>query len=238
MRKHKPSWLQSGSTQHTSMQMANFCKTDAPFQALTNPASCIAALYVKNGQEVGVQCSPSVFHTPPTFPPVIIMSTLWICILTPAMQGSSCNNDEPWQSDEFITIQAAISYPEVTTSLKCYIKHFHLPLHLEDHTVAIHVSLDKANLNTINISTPDFHIWYHFDSNWNTAHMQKLVNIPEVPIAQLYKHMIGQSEPILPFVINRDMEVGPSLTCKLLRHRDLHRDYWDDIHCICRNLLL
>ena len=43
--------------------------------------------------------------------------------------------------------------------------------HTEDHLVAMHVSLDKANLNTINVSTPDFHICQHFNNNWTTAHM-------------------------------------------------------------------
>ena len=49
---------------------------------------------------------------------------------------------------------------------------------------------------------PDFHIWKHFGSNWTTAHIQKLVDVPEIPIIQFYKHMIGHSEPILPFEIN------------------------------------
>ena len=46
--------------------------------------------------------------------------------------------------------------------------------------------------------------------------MQKLADMPEVSITQLYKHTIGQNEAILPFEINRDMEEGPSHTWKLL----------------------
>ena len=97
-------------------------------------------------------------------------------------------------------------------------RHFHLPPHYEDHVVTMYMSLNKANLNTINISTPDFHISQHFSSNWNTAHRQKLADVPEFPITQLCKHMIGLGEPILPFEINRDMEEGPCLTWKLLTH--------------------
>ena len=48
--------------------------------------------------------------------------------------------------------------------------------------------------------------------------MQILVDIPEVPVAQLYKHMIGQGEPALQFEINSDKEEGPSLTWRLLTH--------------------
>ena len=36
--------------------------------------------------------------------------------------------------------------------------------------VTMHVSLDRANLNAINILNPDFLIWQHFDDNWTTAH--------------------------------------------------------------------
>ena len=48
--------------------------------------------------------------------------------------------------------------------------------------------------------------------------MQKFADAPEIPITQIYKHVIGQSEPILPFEINGDMNKGPSLTQKLLIH--------------------
>ena len=44
------------------------------------------------------------------------------------------------------------------------------------------------------------------------------MDIPVIPVAQLYKHMIDQGEPILPSEINRDTEEEPSLTWKLLTH--------------------
>ena len=33
-------------------------------------------------------------------------------------------------------------------------------------------------------------------------HLQKLVDIPEIPVAQLDRHIIDQDEPTLPFEIN------------------------------------
>ena len=99
--------------------------------------------------------------------------------------------------------------------LKCHVKTFYPPPHFEDHTVMMHISLDRTNLN---ISTPDFHIEQHFDHNWTTAHTQNLANVPKVPMTQLYKHMIGQKEPILPFKINSNTEEGPYLAWKLLTH--------------------
>ena len=65
---------------HTNGQ---FFKVDPPFQTLTNPPTCRAALYAKNTKEIEVQCSLSVFHTPPTFLPVVVTSNLWIFLSTP-----------------------------------------------------------------------------------------------------------------------------------------------------------
>ena len=97
-------------------------------------------------------------------------------------------------------------------------RYFHLPLHYEGHKITIHVSLHKANLNAINVSAPDFHIWQHFSSNWTTTHLQRLTDIPAIPVTWLYKHMVDQGEPILLFEVNRDTEEEPFLTWKLLVH--------------------
>ena len=53
----------------------------------------------------------------------------------------------------------------------------------------MNVSLDTANINASNISIPEFGIWQHLNSNLTTTHLQKLTNVPEIPVAQLYKHM-------------------------------------------------
>ena len=52
-----------------------------------------------------------------------------------------------------LSLPAAISYPEVTTSLLCYIKALPPTPDYEDHMVTMHESLYKANPNAINIST-------------------------------------------------------------------------------------
>ena len=68
----------------------------------------------------------------------------------------------------------------------------------------INVSLDTANINVFNISTLDFRIWQYFSSNWTPSHLQKLANVPEVPVAQLYRDMINNSEPTHLFTIRDD----------------------------------
>ena len=85
--------------------------------------------------------------------------------------------------------------------------------------MTIHVSLERANLKSCNISAPEFCIWQHIGHNWSTMLLQKLANVLEIPITQLYSHQIGQSKPILPSQMNRSSEEeGPSLVGKFLTH--------------------
>ena len=82
----------------------------------------------------------------------------------------------------------------------------------------VHVSLDKAHMNEINVSTPDFCIWQHFSSNRTVIHLWKLVDVTEILVAQLYKHMTDKDRPTLLFNIKKDMKEGSSFTEKLLVH--------------------
>ena len=66
------------------------------------------------------------------------------------------------------------------------------------------VSLDIANIIAFNISILDFRIWQHVSSNWTSPHLQKLANVPEVPVTQLYRSMINTSEPTHLFTIKDD----------------------------------
>ena len=81
----------------------------------------------------------------------------------------------------------------------------------------MNVSLDTANITTINVSTLDLRIWQHFNSNWTKPHLQKVANVTEIPVAQLYKHMIKASEPVHSFTI-KDDDKDPSLIWTILTY--------------------
>ena len=70
--------------------------------------------------------------------------------------------------------------------------------------MVMHVALDTVNINTINILTLDFRIWQHFSRNLTQPHQQKLTNVAEVPVTQLYRNIINTSEPIHSFTIKDD----------------------------------
>ena len=65
----------------------------------------------------------------------------------------------------------------------------------------INISLSTANLNTMNISLPEFHVWQHLEDHWNTTQLCELAGVPTVHVAHLYKDMIDNNKPIHPFNI-------------------------------------
>ena len=108
-----------------------FCKIDAPFQALTEPPTCIMTLYTKNYQEIEVHCSLSILHTQPTFPPIVIMSNLWIFISTPTMQGSAIKMICPDKVTRSSPFQMPFHILRLPPACSATLRYFHLPPHYE-----------------------------------------------------------------------------------------------------------
>ena len=77
--------------------------------------------------------------------------------------------------------------------------NFHQPPHYENSALEVNVSLDMANLNKINISSLDFHIWPHLEEHQNKSQLQHLASLPSVPVDQFYWHMVNAIQPITPF---------------------------------------
>ena len=65
-------------------------------------------------------------------------------------------------------------------------RYFYLSPHYEDHSMVMNVSLDIVNIDAIDISNLNFRIWQQFSRNWTPPHLQKVANIPKVPVTQLY----------------------------------------------------
>ena len=83
----------------------------------------------------------------------------------------------------------------------------HTPIHIlqlppgcETHEVVIIISLNTVNLNMMNISSPEFRIWQHLEDHWNKTKLHDFVNIPSVPIDQLYRYMVSSNGLNTPFM--------------------------------------
>ena len=116
-----------------------------------------------------------------------------------------------------LPIQQPLHILRLSSACNATSRYIHLPPHYEDHTIMMNVSLVTANINATNISTLNFWIWQHFSSNWTPPHLQKLANLPEVPVTWLYRDMINAIEPIHSFTI-KDDDKDPFLIWTILMH--------------------
>ena len=131
--------------------------------------------------------------------PTPIASILWILTsateLDPAGVTLICLDQAP----KLITIQLPLHVLCLPPACNATSQHFQLPPHYENHQMTINISLNKANLNVVNISSPEFWVWQHLEDHWNKTQLHKLADIPTVPVVHLYKHMIDNNRPILSF---------------------------------------
>ena len=71
----------------------------------------------------------------------------------------------------------------------------------ENHQMTINMSLNTANLNTMNISSTEFQVWQHLEDHCIKTQLHKLADVPTVPVVHLYKYMIINNGPIHLFNI-------------------------------------
>ena len=100
--------------------------------------------------------------------------------------------------------------------------NFNLPPHYKSSALEVNISLDIANLNTINISPLDFCIWQHLEKHQNDSQLQHLACIPSVPVDQLYKHMVNGIQPITPFTSPEESTGYTALICTLFSHMGVY----------------
>ena len=177
-----------------------FCSINAPFQPLANPPTCIAATYAKNKAGIEKRCLLQIRNTNSATIPTLIAPNVWILTSAPAAVLTGimiiCAEEAP----RFIKTQTPIRILHLSPAYSITSQHFHLPPCYETHQLTINISLNTANLNVMNVSSPEFRIWQHLEDHWNGTQLHHLVNIPSVPIDQLYKHMVSSNGPITPFI--------------------------------------
>ena len=132
--------------------------------------------------------------------PTLIAPNVWILNSAPTVISTGITLICPDEASRFIKTQTPIHILHLPPSCSTRSQHFHLPHHYETHELTISISLNTANLNVINISSPKFRIWQHLEDNWNGTQLHHLFNKPLVPTDQLYMHMINSNGSITPFI--------------------------------------
>ena len=63
----------------------------------------------------------------------------------------------------------------------------------------VNLSLDMANLQTVDITTLHFRIWQHLGNNHSNTQLQHLATIPSIPVHKVYQHLLNSSLHLTPF---------------------------------------
>ena len=77
--------------------------------------------------------------------------------------------------------------------------HFYLPPRYETPILNVNISLNMANLQTVNITTLHFCIWLHLGNNHSDTHLQHLAIIPSIPVDKVYQHLLNSTLQLTPF---------------------------------------
>ena len=182
--------MEISEQQFSTCQKANgqFCSINAPLQPLANPPLCITAIYTKNKVGIEKRCSLQIRNTVSATIPTPTAPNVWILTSAPTVISTGIMIFCPEEAPRFIKTQTPIHILHLPPACSTTSQHIHLPPHYETHKLTINIYLNTANLNMINISSPEFRIWQHLEDHWNGTQLHHLVNIPSVPINQLYKH--------------------------------------------------
>ena len=150
--------LELSTAQFQTCQQANgqFCHISTPFQPLANPSTCITALYTKSNASITLKCSLQLCKMSTTTLPTQITPDVWI-LTTPAMAPvNTMTLICPEKPMETIAIQQPLHVLKLPTACSATSAHFYLPPRYETPVLNVNISLDMANLQTVNITTLHF----------------------------------------------------------------------------------
>ena len=176
-----------------------FCTIPSPFQPLANPSSCNTAFYAKNTASISAKFSLQIRKSSDVSMPSQLGPNVWILTTAPSAAAVTITLICLGETKQFIEIRKPIHILHLPTACSDTSPNFHLPPQYEGPPLEVNISLDIANLNMINISSINFHIWQHLEKHWNESQLQHLASINSIPVGQLYSHMAKGIQHITPF---------------------------------------
>ena len=147
---------------------------------------------------------------------------VWILTTLPSTITTTIMLICPGETSKFVTIWKPIHILRLPPACSATTSNFHLPLHYENSALEVNISLHKANLNMINMSSLDFHIWQHSEKLQNESQLQHLASIPSVPVDQLYRHMVNGIQLITPFTSPEESKGDTASIWTLFSHTGVY----------------
>ena len=189
------------SHQFQICQAANgqFCTIPMPFQPLANPPTCTSALYARNLACITSSCSLQIRKTSDISILSQITPNIWILTTALSTPASTITLICPGKAMTFIRVEKPSHILRLLTACSATASHFHLPPRYQNSNLEVNFSLDMANLNMINISSLDFHVWQHLEDHRHETQLQHLATIPLIPVSKIYQHIISGTQHLTPF---------------------------------------
>ena len=214
--------LELSTTQFEVCQQANgqFCHISIPFQPLANPPTCIAALYAKSEASIKSRCSLQLHKASTTSLPTQITPDVWILATPTSAPTDTISLICPEKPMETIPIRQPLHVLKLPMACSATSSHFYLPPRYESPVLNVNVSLDMANLQTVNITALHFCIWQHMGKNHSEAQLQHLVTIPSIPVHKVYEHLLNSSLCLTPF--NMKPSVDTNTLWNLFTHPGIY----------------
>ena len=125
--------VELSTTQFQACQEANgqFCSIPTPFQPLTNPPSCIAALYAKSTADITSKCSLQIWKASITNLPTQIAPHVWILTTPIAAPVNTMTLICPEKAMETMPIQKPIHILKLPMACSATSPNFYLPSRYE-----------------------------------------------------------------------------------------------------------
>ena len=169
-----------------------FCPLTTPLQPLTNPPSCVAALYTKNSREIDCLCELTTKTQPELYLPIPLASNVWEIISSPFKQQLPVTVIYPTKPAMSIHISPPIHILRLEPAYNATSQHFHLPPKYKDTHIMMNLSIYNANLDIINISSALFTITQHIPSVQQQETLERLAALPPVPIKRITMELMGE----------------------------------------------
>ena len=167
--------------------------TSTPFQPLANPSTCIAALYAKSTASISSKCSLQLRKATTTSLPSQITQDVWIPTNPATAPTDTISLICPEKPMETFPIPQLLHVLKLPTACSATSAHFYLPPRYEIPVLNVSISLNMANLQTINITAQHFHVCQHMGSNRSETQLQHLATIPSIPVHKVYQHLLNSS---------------------------------------------
>ena len=118
--------LEISDKQYSTCKEANgqFCRIHTPFQPLTNPPSCITAMYSKTSTSIATRCSLQVRKAHTVSIPTLITPNVWLMTSAQSTVMTGNNSCLPWRTHKIYYTMETHPYLVTTTSLQPYITIF------------------------------------------------------------------------------------------------------------------